>query len=189
MLRVLQSIFLLLLCLFSFKVSNSCSRSDSLELSSPRSGFRTYTMPTNRNQDRPSKTVDEFLAKHPEVELGRAALDKFQTDIDNTDTFSIVKRPFSNMVLHQEFDADTKERVYVVALIDDQEALDYYAEMSEETAQEDKCDCAKHQGPDHLIFDRMVEIKKDCPTHMGAKEPDPDCSDCWPILCGGNCEP
>jgi hypothetical protein len=148
-----------------------------------------YTMPTH-SKDRPSKTVDEFFAKHPEVELGRAALDKFRTDIDNANTFSIINKPFSNMVLHQEFDADTKERVYVVALIDDQEALNYYVAMSDEAAEEEsKCDCAEHQGPDHLIFDRILEFKKDCPEHRGAEEPDPNCSTCWPVFWGGNCEP
>lgn len=30
------------------------------------------------------------------------------------------------MVLHQEFDADTKERIYIVTFIDDQSALNYH---------------------------------------------------------------
>jgi hypothetical protein len=151
-----------------------------------------YTMPTYSNQDLPSKTVDEFLAKHPEVKLGSAALDKLRTDIYNANTFPIINKPFSNMVLHQEFDADTKERVCVVALIDDQEAINYYAEMSDEAAEEaSKCDCAEHQGSDHLIFDRILEFQKDCQEHRVAEEPDPNCSTCWPVFGGGegNCEP
>jgi hypothetical protein len=147
-------------------------------------------MATQSYHSRPSATVNEFLAKHPEVQLGRASLDKLQSEYDSCETFSIVNKPFQNMVLYQEFDADTKRRVYVVALIDDQRALDYYAEESDNAAAKDeKCDCAEHHGPDHLIFDHMVEHRKDCPEHSGAAEPDPDCSACWPVLCGSNCLP
>jgi hypothetical protein len=66
-------------------------------------------MATSDHQSRPSTTVDEFLAKHPEVQLGRASLEKLQSEHGNSDTFSIINKPFSNMVLHQEFDADTKK--------------------------------------------------------------------------------
>jgi hypothetical protein len=147
-------------------------------------------MATHSHQSRPSTTVKEFIAKHPEIQLGRAVLDKLQTDYSSGDTFSIVNKPFRNMVLYQEFDADTKRRLYVVALIDDQKALDYYTEASDEAAvNNSKCDCAEHQGPDHLIFDHMIEHKKaDCSEHIGG-EPDPACSVCWPVLCGGNCSP
>jgi hypothetical protein len=147
-------------------------------------------MATQNYHNRPSTTVNEFLTKHPEVQLGRASLDKLQTEYCSRETFSIVNKPFQNMVLYQEFDADTKRRVYVVALIDDQRAFDYYAAESEDaTAEAGTCDCADHHGPDHLIFDYMVEDKKDCPEHPGAAEPDPDCSACWPVLYGSNCLP
>jgi hypothetical protein len=89
------------------------------------------------------------------------------------------------MVLHEEFDAATKEREYAVAVIDDQETLHYYAEMNGEAAEgERKCGCAEHQGPHHLIFDRMVEFKKDCREHVGAEEPDSDCPTGWSVLGG-----
>jgi hypothetical protein len=81
-----------------------------------------------------------------------------------------------------------KNRIYAVALLDDQKALDYYAEESADAAaEEDRCDCAEHQGSDHLIFDHTVESEVDCPEHREAAGPDPDCSSCWPVLRGGNC--
>jgi hypothetical protein len=148
-------------------------------------------MAAHHQQSHSTTTVGAFLARYPEVQLGRAALKRLQSEYSSSDAFSIINKPFRNMVLHQEFDADTKRRMYVVALVDDQEALDYYAEMNDEVAaEESNCDCAEHQGSDHLIFDHMFEYKKaDCPEHKGATEPDPDCSDCWPVLCGGNCLP
>lgn len=146
-------------------------------------------MTVKPHQNFPSITIDTFLVKHPEVRVGRVAFDELEAAYSGADTFSIVNKPFPNMVLYQEFDADTRERVYAVALVDDQKALDYFAEASgEESGEGSKCDCAEHQGPNHLIFDRMVEIKSaDCVKHMDNAEPDPSCSACWPILGGCNC--
>jgi hypothetical protein len=105
--------------------------------------------------------VDAFLARYSELQLGRAALKRLQSGYSSSDAFSIINKPFRNMVLHQEFDADTKRRMYVVALVDDQEALDYYAEMNDEVAaEESKCDCAEHQGSDHLILITCLNTRR-----------------------------
>lgn len=142
------------------------------------------------SQDGSSSEVDTFLTVHPEVQVGRAALEMLQSTHRDRDSFSVINKPFENMVLHQEFDANTKERIYAVALINDQNALDEYKRDCGGANAGDKCDCAENQGPDHLIYERVVEYKMaDCKEHKGEPEPDPDCSACWPVLCGSKCTP
>jgi hypothetical protein len=137
----------------------------------------------------PSKS-DTFLLAYPEIQVGRAALKSLQFTHPHGDSFTIINKPFENMVLYQEFDADTKERIYVVALIDDQKALDDYKQDCGETSDEHRCDCAESQGPDHLIYERVVEHKiADCEKHKSEPERDPDCSECWPVLYGCKCTP
>jgi hypothetical protein len=132
----------------------------------------------------PSST---FLAAHPEIQTGRATLSRLQSANANDDSFSIINKPFPNMILHQEFDADTRERIFVVALIDDQKALDDYARDRGEADEGERCDCKEDHGPEHLIYERVVEYKKaECEEH-GRMEQDPDCSACWPVLCGSKC--
>ncbi|GKU09336.1 hypothetical protein FLAG1_11522 [Fusarium langsethiae] len=138
-------------------------------------------------QEGSSLTPAMFLLAHPQVKVGRAALETFQTIHRSRDSFSIVNKPFPSMVLHQEFDSDTKERIYAVALVDDEQALNYYKQNYDEASDESKCDCAENHGPEHLIYDRMVEELADCKKHKGEPEPDPACSACWPVLHGGKC--
>ncbi|RYN15876.1 hypothetical protein AA0119_g12797 [Alternaria tenuissima] len=140
------------------------------------------------SQESSTSKLDTFLSAHPEIQIGRAAFERLQSTHAGGDSFAIVNKPFENMVLHQEFDADTRERIYVVALINDQRAFDDYKQNCGTTSDEDRCDCAENQGPDHLIYERVVEYKiADCKKHEG--EPDPNCSACWPILCGSKCTP
>lgn len=132
---------------------------------------------------------ESFLRAHPEVQVGRAALQSLQSIHTGDDSFSIINKPFDNMVLYQEFDPDTRERIYVVALIDDQKALDDYKKDCGEADEGDKCDCIENHGPEHLIYERMVEHKvADCEEHKDEPEPNPDCSACWPVLCGSKCK-
>jgi len=143
-----------------------------------------------RQQDVSDSKLDTFLSAHPEIQIGRAALESLQSTHNGKDSFSIINKPFENLVLYQEFNADTRERMYVVALVDDQKALQYYHEECGETTEGDTCDCAKDQGPEHLIYERIVEYKAaDCKKHKDDPEPDPDCSACWPVLCGIKCTP
>jgi len=148
------------------------------------------TMAVAPSQESSPSKLDAFLSVHPEIHIGRAALESLQSAHDGSDSFSIINKPFVNMVLYQEFDADTRERIYVVALIDDQKALDQYEQDCGGTSSEDGCDCAENQGPEHMIYERVVECKSaDCENHKDAQEPDPDCSECWPVLCGSKCAP
>ncbi|KAG6028873.1 hypothetical protein E4U41_000549 [Claviceps citrina] len=71
--------------------------------------------------------AEEFLAKNPDIQVGREALEKAEAGI-GPNTFGVVNKPVSNMVMLQEFDADTNERVFAVALIDDEKAEQYYRE-------------------------------------------------------------
>src|SRR5688572_15799842 len=107
-------------------------------------------------QECSSSKLDAFLSAHPEIRVGRTALETLQAAFPGGDSFTITNKPFKNMVLHQEFDADTRVRIYVVALIDDQKALDAYNEDCGEAVEEDGCDCAETQGPDHLIYESVV---------------------------------
>lgn len=135
-------------------------------------------------QNRPSTTVEEFLVNHPEVQVGRTAYDKLESELNTDDTFSIRSKPVENMVLHQEFTADKNLRVFVVALIDDEKALAAFTEEGDES----RCDCAESNWPDHLMFDHVVRHEKaDCVDHRDASEPDPDCAACWPEFSGRNC--
>ncbi|OAA72435.1 protein transport protein sec22 [Cordyceps fumosorosea ARSEF 2679] len=69
--------------------------------------------------------AEEFLAQHPDIQVGRAALTAAEAT-HGPDTFGIVNKPVANVVLYQEFNADTHDRISAVALVDDAEAEAYY---------------------------------------------------------------
>ncbi|MCQ9255645.1 hypothetical protein NQ103_09310, partial [Vibrio parahaemolyticus] len=69
--------------------------------------------------------AEDFLAQHPDIQVGREALEKAEAS-HGADTFGLVNKPVDNIVLYQEFDANTKERISAVALVDDQKAEEYY---------------------------------------------------------------
>jgi hypothetical protein len=139
-------------------------------------------------QDDALYNSDTFLLAHPEIQVGRIALENLQSTHTGSDSFSIINKPFRILDLYQEFDADTKERIYVVALVGDQKALNDHARDCGETDEGEKCDCAENHGPDHLIYERVVEYKlANCEKHMEEQEPDPTCSAYWPVFCGSKC--
>jgi hypothetical protein len=148
------------------------------------------TMDIFPSQNSSISKSDAFLLAHPEIQVGRFALRSLQSTYSSSDSFSVINKPFDNMVLHQEFNADTRERIYVVALVNDQKALDDYEQDYGALSEDDEGFCAENHGPDHLIYDRVVEYKiADCEAHKSEPEPDPNCSACWPILCGSKCIP
>ncbi|KAL2207110.1 hypothetical protein CC79DRAFT_1332909 [Sarocladium strictum] len=137
-----------------------------------------------------TSSLNAFLSAHPEIQIGRDAYDRLEALHAGTDSFGVTNKPFENMVMHQEFNADTLERLYVVAMIDDQKALDNYKEDCGGEIDTYKCDCAEDQGAEHFIYERVVVFKEpDCKKHDSATEPDPDCSACWPVMCGNKCTP
>lgn len=137
----------------------------------------------------PSKTIWEFLNRHPEVQTGpqaKAQLDRIHED----DTFCIINKIFNNTILHQEYDGGTRKRVFAFAFVNEPDALAWYEDNKEDGNAKEICDCkiGEIEGQDHHLHDSIVEAEKaDCEKHKGYDEPDPDCSACWPVLCGNNC--
>ncbi|QPG96016.1 hypothetical protein C2857_002897 [Epichloe festucae Fl1] len=75
--------------------------------------------------------AETFLAENPDVQVGREALAKAEAGI-GPNTFGVVNKPVGNIVMLQEFDADTNERIFAVALIDDEKAEKYYKENNKD---------------------------------------------------------
>ncbi|OAA36209.1 hypothetical protein BBO_08381 [Beauveria brongniartii RCEF 3172] len=112
--------------------------------------------------------VQAFLTRHPEILVGREAHEKSEEEAGG-DTFSVVNKPFDNVVMYQTFNADTLERVCVAVLIDDQKALDYYKKQNrddDDDAEPDTKSCpgcgagssrAAVQGPERFLVERMVK--------------------------------
>lgn len=69
--------------------------------------------------------AETFLAEHRDIQVGREALTRAEAEL-GPHTFGVVNKPVSNIVLVQEFDADTNERIFAVALVDDEKAESYY---------------------------------------------------------------
>lgn len=69
--------------------------------------------------------AETFLSQHPDIQVGRDALAKAEAS-HGPDTFGVVNKPVDNIVLYQEFDANTNERISAVALVDDNKAEEYY---------------------------------------------------------------
>jgi hypothetical protein len=147
-------------------------------------------MSLQRRLATPSKTIREFLERHPEVQTTPEA--KAQLDvIHEGDTFCIVTRIFNNTVLHQEYDGESKKRVFAFAFVEEPQALAWYEENKEDGDNKEICDCkvGEMEGQDHHLHESMAEVRRvDCEKHRKNQEPDPDCSACWPVLCGSNCK-
>ncbi|KGQ03363.1 hypothetical protein BBAD15_g11388 [Beauveria bassiana D1-5] len=111
--------------------------------------------------------VQAFLTRHPEILVGREAHEKSEEQAGG-DTFSVVNKPFDNVVMYQTFNADTLERVCVAVLIDDQKALDYYKKQNrdDDDDEPDTKSCpgcgagssrAAVEGPERFLIERMVK--------------------------------
>ncbi|OCK79693.1 hypothetical protein K432DRAFT_382839 [Lepidopterella palustris CBS 459.81] len=96
----------------------------------------------------------EWLSRHPEVLVGRDALEQARDSVANPgNTFDVVNKPLPDVVLIQQFDADTKERLWVVALVNDEKAEKYYHERKGSEHKNCKaCKGLKDQGPDSYLF-------------------------------------
>ena len=150
------------------------------------------TMSTNQNITvTPSKNVQEFLQRHPEVRVGPEAEKALEKIHDTGMTSCLEVKLFGNTILHQDYDGDSNQRVFAFATVDDAEALKRYDEMNGDECAEDvdcQCKAGKEEGPDHYLHEAQIEAKKaDCKVHTGDDAPNPDCSACWPIWCGSNC--
>ena len=109
--------------------------------------------------------AEQFLAAHPKILVGRDALNKAEAALETNDTFGVVNKPFTNMVLFQEFDGETKKRIFAVALIDDEEAEKYYRDNNQDGLDDEEkepqgcafCDGGPRRGPDHKISETAIE--------------------------------
>ncbi|KAF4453141.1 hypothetical protein F53441_4138 [Fusarium austroafricanum] len=103
----------------------------------------------------PSKTIEEFLQRHPEVQTGAKAKAELEAIHDIGDTYCVVNKLFDNTILHQDYDGDSNKRVIAFAAVDDPEALAHY----EETTGPDYtfCDCKvkEEEGAEHMLCDHM----------------------------------
>ena len=115
--------------------------------------------------------ASSFLKAHPEIRTGRDAME--QAEKDDVDRFSIVNRPLSNVILVQYFNADTLERVFAVALVDDEKAQRYYEEENADGNDDEDGDSkgcsecgagfrATVHGPDRFLFERMATCPDTC---------------------------
>ncbi|KAK2603414.1 hypothetical protein QQS21_004364 [Conoideocrella luteorostrata] len=142
--------------------------------------------------------AETFLAENPDVQVGREALEKAEANM-GPNTFGIVNKPASNIVLVQEFDADTNERIFAVALIDDEKAEKYYKDNNKDgdikgqvmkrydtSAEPDKKKCGRAVDANEpsFIFERAPRCGQFCsrsPSCTG----DRNCPSCRYV--GGRC--
>ncbi|PHH90663.1 hypothetical protein CDD83_2990 [Cordyceps sp. RAO-2017] len=75
--------------------------------------------------------AETFLAENPDVQVGRDALDKAEANV-GPHTFGVVTKPAENVVMLQEYDAETNERLFAVALVNDEKAEKYYKENNKD---------------------------------------------------------
>lgn len=137
--------------------------------------------------------AEEFLAANPHVLVGRDALAKAEASVGEN-TYSIVNKPSSDIVMIQEFDADTNVRLFAVALVNDEKAETYYKEHNQDAkdasfhkrcseCRPPFCGRTVDVGTSHL-FQRESRCGQFCargPSCTG----DPDCPKCRYV--GGNC--
>ncbi|RFU79922.1 transport sec22 [Trichoderma arundinaceum] len=110
--------------------------------------------PNPQNTTTDKKDAQRFLAAHPEVFVGRDALREESAKVggDDANTFTTYNKPVSNIVLVQ-FDADTKERVFAVALVDDEQAEEYSRKYGDKDEPSDQSSGDAMQ-PRQFLFER-----------------------------------
>lgn len=140
---------------------------------------------------------DKFLAEHTDVAVGRDALDKAQASVEGGNTFSVINKPISNIVMVQEFNADTNERLFAVALVNDEKAEEYYRKNNQDGDESGsvqkrccgrnspRCDRAEDEGPSHLLFERASGCYQFCGRGPDCTA-DARCPRCAYV--GGNCQ-
>lgn len=104
--------------------------------------------------------IDDFLNRHPEVLVGREALEDARSGVaDPGNTFDIINRPLAGVVLHQQFDADTKKRLWAVALVNDERAEKYCQDAravdagGDDDKSEDAEQSAQSRNPDDYLYE------------------------------------
>ncbi|EWG42685.1 hypothetical protein FVEG_04434 [Fusarium verticillioides 7600] len=135
----------------------------------------------------PSKNIEEFLQRHPQVRTGTAAKAELDNLHEHGDTFYVINKLYDNAILHKDYDPDSLKLVFAFAYVNDEQAM---ANYTEDVREDDSVSCdyevGMKEGPDHHLHEFMGATVPDYKAHKGNDEPDPRCSDYWPIYCGGN---
>lgn len=138
--------------------------------------------------------AEEFFAQRSDVLVGRDALSDARANIQTENTYTVYEKPSNNVVLVQDFDADTHDRLFSVALVDDANAEAYY-EKYKDTSEEKRSDdedlsardsCRRGVDPDSapLIFERASRCSQFCGRSRDCTG-DARCPLC--VYVGGNC--
>ncbi|KAM5388291.1 hypothetical protein ACJA88_000155 [Fusarium oxysporum] len=121
----------------------------------------------------PSKTIEEFLHRHPQVRTGTAAKAELDHLHEHGDTFCVINKLYDNAILHKDYDPDSLKLIFAFAYVNDEQAMANYAE---DAGEDDSvlCDCevGREEGPDHHLHEFVRATEPDCEVHKG-EEPDP----------------
>ncbi|KAI7765751.1 hypothetical protein LZL87_000864 [Fusarium oxysporum] len=79
----------------------------------------------------PSKNIEEFLQRHPQVRTGAAAKADLDHLHEHGDTFCVINKLFDNALLHKDYDPDSLKLIFAFAYINDEQAMANYAEDAE----------------------------------------------------------
>lgn len=128
------------------------------------------------------------------VPTGRAALNNARAKIHDNDTFTTYQKPADNVVLIQEFNSTTNDRLYGVALVDDKGAEYYYDQFvqndpggnkkcSTDCRKDYECKVATNVGSGYSIHPLVSRCSQFC--GRGYDCVDERCPRC--VYVGGNC--
>ncbi|RKK76213.1 hypothetical protein BFJ69_g7099 [Fusarium oxysporum] len=76
----------------------------------------------------PSKTIEEFLHRHPQVRTGTAAKAELDHLHEHGDTFCVINKLYDNAILHKDYDPDSLKLIFAFAYVNDEQAMANYAE-------------------------------------------------------------
>ncbi|KAF5671057.1 hypothetical protein FCIRC_8808 [Fusarium circinatum] len=107
----------------------------------------------------PSKTIEEFLQRHPQVgrgAAGQAELDRLHQD---GDTFCLQLKLFDNAVLHRDYDRDSMKLIFAHVFVNEEQAMAALPGQAESFL----CDCGvgREEGMDHHLHEFMRIVKPD----------------------------
>ena len=138
-------------------------------------------------------STEDFLAQHPQIAVGREALDKVRENFDDALTFTAVDKPAVDVILVQAFAAgadpeDFNAALYTVALVGDDRAEKDYSELSDQhrslmSPEERVAQVCKRQSTDDL-FKRASGCNQFCGTVRDCTR-DRRCPSCYYVR--GNC--
>ncbi|KAF5700240.1 hypothetical protein FGLOB1_10907 [Fusarium globosum] len=71
----------------------------------------------------PSKNIQEFLQRHPQVGRGAAGKAELDNLHQHRETFCINCKIFDNAVLHRDYDCDSMKLVFAYVYVNDEQAV------------------------------------------------------------------